>query len=110
MTDRQVDADLMVERYLKHALAPEERATFEAHLVDCQECMDRLLLAEMFHARNGFSRGQAERDPAGNEPLPFRARFAAYLKPWQLLLIFVIAVALLLAIPTLAFLWVPSGR
>ena len=32
---------------------PEELREFEEHLVDCQECADRLLLAEMFHARNG---------------------------------------------------------
>lgn len=103
MKHGQIDDDLVVERYLKHALPPEARAAFEAHLVDCQECTDRLLLAQMFDTRNGFSRTATQ-----PEPLPFRARFAASLSPWQLLLIFVIAAALLLAIPTLAFLWRPS--
>jgi len=48
-----IDEQQVAERYVKHTLGAAERAAFEAHLVDCQECADRLLLAEMFHARNG---------------------------------------------------------
>jgi hypothetical protein len=48
-----IDRHSVAERYLAHALPPAELREFEEHLVDCQECADRLLLAEMFHARNG---------------------------------------------------------
>jgi anti-sigma factor RsiW len=53
MDHRYIDEQQVAERYVKHTLGAAERAAFEAHLVDCQECADRLLLAEMFHARNG---------------------------------------------------------
>jgi len=48
-----IDANSVAERYLNHALSAAELREFEEHIVDCQECGDRLLLAEMFHARNG---------------------------------------------------------
>ena len=48
-----IDANSIAERYLDQALPPEELREFEEHIVDCLECADRLLLAEMFHARNG---------------------------------------------------------
>jgi hypothetical protein len=53
MDHAYIDANSIAERYLKHALSPEDLRDFEEHIVDCQECADRLLLAEMFHARNG---------------------------------------------------------
>jgi len=83
MDHRYIDEHSVAQRYIDQALKPEERAEFEAHLVDCQECTDRLLLAGMFQ-----------------EPRPLRARVAAKLKPWQLVVIFAIAALLLLAIPT----------
>ena len=53
MDHAYIDANSVAERYLDHALSPEDLRAFEEHIVDCQECADRLLLAEMFHARNG---------------------------------------------------------
>ncbi|MGA3204041.1 MAG: zf-HC2 domain-containing protein [Bryobacteraceae bacterium] len=53
MDHAYIDANSVAERYLHHALSPEELREFEEHVVDCQECADRLLLAEMFHTRNG---------------------------------------------------------
>ncbi|HEV8148194.1 MAG TPA: zf-HC2 domain-containing protein [Bryobacteraceae bacterium] len=53
MDHRHIDEQQVAERYVKHTLGGAERVAFEAHLVDCQECADRLLLAEMFHTRNG---------------------------------------------------------
>jgi hypothetical protein len=93
MDHRYIDEFSVAERYVDNALLPEERVAFEAHLVDCQECTDRLLLAGMFHARetNGVPQ---------TPEIPFRARVAARLKPWQLVLIFVVTALLLLAIPT----------
>lgn len=92
MNHRFIDDNSVAERYVSNALDPEERTAFEAHLVDCLECTDRLLLAEMFYARTNHHQ------PA---PLPLRARIAATLKPWQLLVIFAIAALLLVAIPVL---------
>lgn len=94
MDHRYIDEHSVAERYLHNELSPEEQTTFEAHLVDCEECTDRLLLAEMFYART------AELRPKPPE-LPLRAQFAATLKPWQLLMIFAIAALLLLGIPAL---------
>ncbi len=91
MDHRYIDEHSMAARYIENALSPQERAVFEEHLVDCQECMDRLLLAGMFHARE--------------EPLPLRARFAARFRPWQLILIFAIGAILLLAIPSVVMLY-----
>jgi hypothetical protein len=53
MDHAYIDANSVAERYLDHALSPDDLRAFEEHIVDCQECADRLLLAEMFHARNG---------------------------------------------------------
>lgn len=97
----------VVRRYLDHTLTAEELADFEGHLVDCVECADRLLLAEMFHVRNG----RTEREPLGETrteklpEIPLPARFVAQFKPWQLLLILVAAAMLLLLVPVAYFLW-----
>ena len=53
MDHAYIDANSIAERYLDHGLSSDELREFEEHIVDCQECGDRLLLAEMFHARTG---------------------------------------------------------
>lgn len=53
MDHAYIDVNSVAERYLDHALSTVELRDFEEHIVDCQECSDRLLLAEMFHTRNG---------------------------------------------------------
>ena len=53
MDHQYIDANAVAERYLGNRLRLKEREDFERHLVDCQECADRLLLAGMFHARMG---------------------------------------------------------
>lgn len=53
MDHQYIDANAVAERYLGNRLRLKEREDFERHLVDCQECIDRLLLAGMFHARSG---------------------------------------------------------
>ena len=92
MNHRYIDEFSVAERYVENRLPPEERIAFEAHLVDCQECTDRLLLAGMFHARNGI--------PSAAEP-PRRTGLVLRLKLWEIVLICAITVLLLLAIPTL---------
>jgi len=53
MDHQYIDANAVAERYLGNGLRLKEREDFERHLVDCQECTDRILLAGMFHARSG---------------------------------------------------------
>ena len=53
MDHQYIDANAVAERYLVNRLRLKEREDFERHLVDCQECTDRILLAGMFHARSG---------------------------------------------------------
>jgi Putative zinc-finger len=106
-----IDEHSLAERYLHHTLAPAERAEFEAHLVDCAECTDRLLLAEMFHVRNGKSSSPALNRtevfglPEEQFEMPWRAQFVARLTPWQLLLIAISSAILLLLIPSAYLLW-----
>ena len=90
MDHQYIDQHSLAERYLENALSPDQRAAFEAHLVDCQECRDRLLLAEMFHARQ----------PNGIPPEAPSSRLVLRLKGWQLVVL-VITALLLLAIPAL---------
>ncbi len=96
MDHRYIDEHGVAERYLEHSLAPQEHEAFEAHVVDCQECADRLLLAQIFLERKA--------NAAASEPMPKRARFVARLAPWQLWLIAAVAALLLLAVPTAYFL------
>jgi hypothetical protein len=92
MDHRYIDEFSVAARYIDKALTARERAAFESHMVDCQECTDRILLAEIFHTR----------EPNEAPPhLPPHAQLAAHLAPWQLLVLFLIAAVLLLAIPTL---------
>jgi hypothetical protein len=91
MDHRYIDQHALAERYLENALPVEERAVFEAHMVDCQECRDRLLLAGMFHARqtNGI-------------PARPAAKLTVRLKRWQLAALLItggLLLAALLAIP-----------
>jgi hypothetical protein len=104
MDHHYIDRNAVAERYLQHVLAPEERAAFETHLVDCTECTDRLLLAEMFHARNGAAPTPSAPKAAHLEdPLPLRVRFVALLRPWQLLTILVLAAMILVVLPAVLF-------
>jgi hypothetical protein len=48
MNHRYIDETSVAERYLEHRLGPDERAEFEAHLQGCDECSDRVLLAQLF--------------------------------------------------------------
>ncbi len=96
----------LADRYLDRVLTPQESfGEFEAHLVDCQECRDRLLLAEMFHTRNGVGKpGQLllESEPPH---APLQIRLLARFRVSQMVLIFVAAataaILLLLASATL---------
>jgi anti-sigma factor RsiW len=97
MDHRYIDEHSVAGRYLEHELTAEQRAEFEAHLVDCQECADRVLLAEMFHSRNGHKPQTAP---------PLRVQFVSLFTPWQLLLILAGAAMLLVLVTAGLLLWV----
>jgi anti-sigma factor RsiW len=111
---RYIEQNSVADLYLDHALPQGERAAFEAHLVDCQECTDRVLLAEMFHNRNGITSLPAtlaaEAVPQIEPPPPpsSRARFvvSSVYTPRQLFLLLAAAATLLVLIPCIYFfLW-----
>jgi hypothetical protein len=96
MDHAYIDANSIAERYLDQALSLGELADFEQHIVDCQECADRLLLAEMFHARNG------------HKPKPDRAldqRLVARVVVYKPKRVIVMLIAAALAIPLIYLLW-----
>lgn len=112
MDHRYIDEFSVAERYVDNALRPEERGAFEAHLVDCQECTDRILLAGMFHTReaNGIPKA-AERPVTPPSKPPLRTGLVIRLKLWQVLLICAVSVLLLWAIPTILIpLWKLLGK
>lgn len=101
-----IDQFAVADRYVKRTLPAAERKTFEAHLVDCQECADRVLLAEML--RNGGVKPiRVEPPPRAPEPKPVAVKepTVTSAKLWKLALIFAAAAAALLAVPTAVFLW-----
>lgn len=99
MDHTYIDQRRIPEHYIKGDLGSTERAEFEAHLVDCCECSDRVLLAEMFHARNGHDALQPE------EELPIHARIAARFPAWQIAVILGVAALMLLGFSTVIYLW-----
>jgi anti-sigma factor RsiW len=112
MDHRYIDEHSVAGRYLDHKLTAAQRAEFEAHLVDCQECADRVLLAEMFHSRNGNKAADPPRHEKAPEPPeapPLRVRFVSLLTPWQLFLILASAAALLVLVTAGLLLWASEG-
>jgi anti-sigma factor RsiW len=98
MDHRYIDEHSVAGRYLDHELTADQRAEFEAHLVDCQECTDRVLLAEMFHSRNGAPK---RKPPEAAKPQPgaVRLRLALMLRLWQFILVLALAAVLLVSVP-----------
>ena len=94
MDHRYIDQHSVAGRYLDHELPADQRAEFEAHLVDCQECTDRILLAGMFHSRNGHK----------------KVRVTNLFTPWQLFWILAAASVLLVLVTAFLLLWVIRSR
>lgn len=100
-----IEANSITERYLRRELSAEQRAAFEQHFVDCEECRDRLALAEMFLA----SEPEPEPEPASPAIVVYRdppplAVWLGELQLWQVLAGIGAAALLLLSIPALLFL------
>lgn len=100
MDHAYIDANSVAERYLDQGLSADELACFEEHIVDCQECADRLLLAEMFHARNGHKK---KPDPK------MIARVVVY-KPKRAILMLLIAAGLAIPIAYLIWMFISQRR
>lgn len=108
MDHTDIDRNAVADRYVKRTLPAAERTAFEAHLVDCQECSDRILLATML--RNGVTKPiVVEPPPRLAEPPVMhpavKASNISSARLWKLALLFAAAVAALLAVPTAVFLW-----
>lgn len=58
MDHAQIEEQQLAERYVKGTLLPEEAERFEEHYLSCQECLDRLELAESMD--RGFKRAARE--------------------------------------------------
>ena len=107
MNHQYIDQHDIAGQYLRKELAEPDRDAFQAHLVDCPECADRVLLAEMFQGKPAADPdvipvpGFAMREPN----LPLRARILAHLRPWQLALLLLAGVAVLLAAVGAVFWW-----
>ena len=102
-----IDKFAIADRYVKRTLPAAERAEFEAHLVDCQECPDRVLLAEML--RNGgvtpIPVGTPQIEPLPESGRRLKRQNVSSASLWKMALLFAVAAALLLAVPTSFFLW-----
>lgn len=109
-----IDQHDIAGRYLRKELSNADRDAFQAHLVDCQECVDRVLLAEMFQEEAAAAKPPLAAAPPephavpefalAQPKLPLRARVIAYLSPWQLAMLLIVAVLLILAVPG-AYIW-----
>ncbi|MEP6961787.1 MAG: zf-HC2 domain-containing protein [Acidobacteriota bacterium] len=105
MDHSYIDRNDIAGQYLRKELDEGDRVTFQAHLVDCQECADRVLLAEMFLPKEPPAPPPATPEPVIRERMPMRARIVAYLTPWQIAGILVLAVLILLTVPAALFWW-----
>ena len=109
MNHEYIDQHDIAGQYLRKELADGDRDAFQAHLVDCPECADRVLLAEMFQT-NGEAAPKADVVPVPGftmtaPELPLRARIIAHLKPWQIAMLLILAVLLLLSVVGVLFWW-----
>ena len=109
MNHEYIDQHDIAGQYLRKELADGDRDAFQAHLVDCPECADRVLLAEMFQT-NGEAARKPDLVPVPNftmtaPELPLRARIIAHLSPWQIATLLILAVLLLLAVVGALFWW-----
>jgi hypothetical protein len=97
MDHAYIDENSIAERYLRHSLSSDDLCAFEEHIVDCQECADRLLLAEMFQARNGHK----------PKPDPKTVARVVLYKPRRVILMLLAAG---LAVPVAYWLWALISR
>jgi anti-sigma factor RsiW len=110
MNHQYIDQHDIAGQYLRKELAGPDRDAFQAHLVDCPECADRVLLAEMFHAKGQATTSDPVLMPMPGftmtQPkLPLRARIIAYLSPWQIAALLILVVLVIIAVVGGLFWW-----
>lgn len=107
MNHDYIDRHDIAGQYLRNELAVPDREAFQAHLVDCAECADRVLLAEMFQ-------GKPPADPdivpmprftMTQTELPLRAKIAAHLSPLTIALLAGGAILVVIAVVGGWFWW-----
>ncbi len=91
MEHAQFDKSDTAERYVAGRLSVEERAGFEAHLIDCSSCLDRIEAAEALRA--GLARVAGREQP---RLLPFRMSWRS--RPPAIALALAASVVLLLGV------------
>jgi len=102
MDHRYIEEHNIVDRYLMGKLPAEDRARFEEHFIDCEDCLDRLELTEDFrHALQTVAAEEAAR------PSPYlQAIFLGWLarlSRWQQAVVIVSALILLVILPMAFF-------
>jgi anti-sigma factor RsiW len=110
MNHEYIDQHDIAGQYLRKELSDADRDAFQAHLVDGPECADRVLLAEMFRANGEVAAKKPEVIPMPHftmthPKLPLRARIIAYLSPWQIATLLILAILVLLAVVGALFWW-----
>ena len=77
MDHRYIDENGVAERYLERGLPADVHDAFESHLVDCEECADRLRLAQIFLEHKPHKPVALDRDAAlALMPIPCEIQFA----------------------------------
>jgi hypothetical protein len=68
MNHQYIDEHDIAGQYLRQELVGPDREAFQSHLVDCPECADRVLLAEMFQTSAADAMGRLPKQPALPDP------------------------------------------
>src|SRR5882724_95756 len=108
MKHSQTQEGNIADRYVMGALSEEEQSSFEEHLIDCRECLDRVETAERF--RRGLKAVVAEN--AELNPVLARTGLLAWLahrRHWQQRVLFAGVVLLLVSPATIVYFAVVRG-
>lgn len=89
MNHQYIDEHDIAGQYLRQELVGPDRDAFQTHLVDCPECADRVLLAEMFQSSAADTLGRLPRQ----EPLPARGAWPTGLISVAVVLVLAVIVA-----------------
>src|ERR1044071_8471195 len=92
MTHREIQDGEIIERYVRHQLAPDERRLFQEHIFACEECFEQVQMTSRFIAgvrqasrSGGLAEGVAE--PAAWWARLFRPAFGLALAAVLVLII-----------------------
>jgi hypothetical protein len=94
-------------QYVRQQLGEREQEAFGAHVLECAECGDRVMLARLFEESEKYVPPRRRKSDSGSvgQELPLPARWIAQFTALQLAGWVSLAVVLLLAIPAGVFWW-----